>query len=137
MKHTYLLLSLWCLLLACTMSCADASIASDQDKLQGVWLAQTESLNGLKKEVDFQYIFSKDTLTFIDETGQKEVYKYTLDTTSTPKYLNIQPEDATPVSVAYTLDGDDLTIVIAEPGFRPTDLSDTHQEVIVCKRKGS
>jgi uncharacterized protein (TIGR03067 family) len=127
------------------MSCGvtgDAAKSTDQANIQGTWLAQTESQNGIKKDVSFLYIFKGDTITFIDETGKEMKYLFKLDTTVNPKLITIQPADtpnnSTPVSVAYELDGDSLTIVVAPPGLRPTEISDKNdQELIICKRKGS
>ena len=63
-----------------------------------------------------------------------------METASKLKLITIRPEempaDSTPVSVAYELDGDSLTLVIAPAGSRPTGISDKNdQELIVCKRK--
>lgn len=127
------------------MSCGvrgDAEKSTDQANIQGVWLAQTESLNGIEKNVTYQYVFKGDKVTFTDETGKEMKYSFKLDTASNPKFLIIQPEDtltnSTPVSVAYELDGNSLKIVVAPPGLRPTEISDkNNQELIICKRKGS
>ena len=44
--------------------------------------------------------------------------------------------DSAPVRVAYALDGDALTIVIADAGSQPAELSDrNNQGLIVCTRK--
>lgn len=137
--------SLIILLLIFAMSCGvtgDAAKSTDQAKIQGTWLAQTESQNGVKKNVSYIYIFREDKVTFIDETGKEMKYSFKLDTTGNPKLLIIRPEDtltnSTPVSVAYELDGDTLTIVVAPPGLRPTEISDKNdQELIICKRKSS
>lgn len=127
------------------MSCGvtgDAAKSTDQANIQGTWLAQTESQNGIKKNVSYLYIFRKDKVTFIDETGKEMKYSFKLETTGNLKLLTIQPEEtlanSTPVSVAYELDGNSLTIVVAPPGLRPTEISDrNNQELIICKRKGS
>jgi uncharacterized protein (TIGR03067 family) len=137
--------SLIILVIVCALSCGvggDAAKSNDQANLQGTWLAQSESQNGIKKNVSFLYIFNGDTFTFIDETGKVMKYSFKLDTTSNPKLIIIQPEEtltnSTPVSVAYELDGDSLKIVVAPPGLRPTEISDKNdQELIICKRKGS
>ena len=137
--------SLTILLLIFAMSCGvtgDAAKSTDQANIQGTWLAQTESQNGIKKDVSFLYIFKGDTITFIDETGKEMKYLFKLDTIVNPKLITIQPADtpnnSTPVSVAYELDGDSLTIVVAPPGLRPTEISDrNNQELIICKRKGA
>ena len=138
-------LSLTLLVVVCALSCSgagDALKSTDQANIQGVWLAQTESQNGVKKNVSYLYIFKKDKVTFIDETGKEMKYSFKLNTTGNPKLLIIRPEDtlanSAPVSVAYVLDGDSLTIVVAPPGLRPTEISDkNNQELIICKRKGS
>lgn len=137
--------SLIILLLIFVMSCGvteDAAKSTDQANIQGAWLAQTESQNGIKKNVSYLYVFNGDKLTFTDETGKEMKYSFKLDTTGNPKLLIIRPEDtltnSTPVSVAYELDGDSLKIVVAPPGLRPTEISDkNNQELIICKRKGS
>src|SRR5215218_3602043 len=115
------------LVLVCALSCGvggDAAKSSDQENIQGVWLAQTESQNGSKKDVTYQYVFRGDKVTFTDETGKEMKYSFRLDTTSNLKLIIIQPEEtltnSTPVSVAYELDGDSLKIVVAPPGLRPT-----------------
>ena len=120
----------------------EAPKSSDQANIQGVWLAQSESQNGHKKNVTYQYIFRGDKVTFIDETGKEMKYSFKLDTVSNLKLITIRPEetltDSTPVSVAYELDGDSLKIVVAPHGSRPTEISDKNdQELIICKRKGS
>lgn len=132
------------LVLVCTFSCGigNGKKSSDQANLQGTWLAQSESLNGIKKEVTFVYIFKDDKITFIDETGKEITYTFRLDTTSILKFIVIQPEEklniSEPVSIAYELDGDSLKIVVAPPGLRPAEISDRYdQELITCKRKGS
>lgn len=133
------------LVIVSVISCGaggDAPRLSDQENIQGMWLAQTESVNGIKREVDFQYIFKEDTLTFIDETGMEVKYSFRLDTSSKPKFIVIQPADAptnsTPVNVGYELDSNSLKIVVAPAGLSPTEISDNNdQELIICKRKGS
>jgi uncharacterized protein (TIGR03067 family) len=120
----------------------DAATSTDQSKLQGVWLGQLESQNGVKKNVSYQYIFKGDKINFIDETGMEMKYSFKLDTTGNPRFIIIRSEDtltnSTPVSVGYELDGDSLKIVVAPAGLRPTDISDkNNQELIFCKRKGS
>lgn len=118
----------------------NASKSNDQAKIQGVWLAQTESVNGIKKDVSFMYVFKEDKITFTDETGKEVNYFFKLDTNSNPKLIIIQPEemlsDSKPVSVAYELDRDLLKIVVAPPGLIPLEISDkNNQELIICKRK--
>lgn len=119
---------------------ADAPKSTDQANIQGVWLAETESQNGHKKNVTYQYVFEGDKITFRDETGKEIKYLFKLDTAGKLKLLVLQPADSltnsTPVSVAYELEGDSLKIVVAAPGSRPTEISDkNNQELIVCKRK--
>jgi uncharacterized protein (TIGR03067 family) len=119
----------------------DAAKSPDQANIQGVWLAQSESQNGIKKNVSYMYVFKGDKLTFRDETGKEMMYSFKLDTSSNLKLIIIQPDDtptkSTPVSVAYELSGDSLKIVVAPPGLRPTEISDeNNQELIICKRKG-
>ena len=131
------------LLLISAISCgvtSDPAKSNDQVNIQGTWLAQTESQNGAKKNVSYQYIIGKDSLSFIDETGKEMRYTFNLDTTGNPKLLIIRAVDtltnATPVGVAYVLNGDSLTIVVAPSGLRPTEISDKNdQELIICKRK--
>lgn len=133
------------LALVCAFSCsdaADAATSTDQENLQGTWLGQTESLNGIQKDVSFLYVFKGDTVSFTDETGKEMKYAFRLDTTGNPRLLIIRSEDTltnpTPVSVGYELNGDSLKIVVAPPGLRPTEISDkNNQELIICKRKGS
>ena len=133
------------LVLACSLSCGgpgDSAKSTDQANIQGTWLAQTESINGIQKNVSFLYVFSRDTVSFTDETGKEMKYSFRLDTTGNPKLLIIRSEDTlanpTPVSVGYELSGDSLKIVVAPPGLRPTEISDkNNQELIICKRKGS
>ena len=136
--------SLITLVLLCASLCGiagDAPKSSDQANIQGVWLAQSESQNGHKKDVTYQYVFRGDKVTFKDETGKEMKYSFKLDTASNLKLITIRPEEtltnSTPVSVAYELDGDSLKIVVAPPGLRPTEISDrNNQELIICKRKG-
>ncbi len=131
------------LILLFILSCGvvrNASKSNDQAKIQGVWLAQTESVNGIKKDVSFIYVFKEDKITFTDETGKEVNYFFKLDTNSNPKLIIIQPEemlsDSKPVSVAYELDRDLLKIVVAPPGLIPLEISDkNNQELIICKRK--
>src|SRR5690242_8620734 len=133
------------LLLVCSLSCVDAgnvSTSTDQENIQGAWLGQTESLNGIKKDVSFLYVFKGDTVSFTDETGKEMKYSFRLDTTGNPRLLIIRSADTlanpTPVSVGYELNGDSLKIVVAPPGLQPTEISDkNNQELIICKRKGS
>jgi len=142
---TFMKTSLIIMVLVCALSCGvtkDAAKSTDQANLQGTWLAQSESQNGIKKDVSFLYVFKGDKVTFIDETGKEMKYSFKLDNTGSPKLIVIQPEDtltnSTPVGVAYELDGDSLKIVVAPPGLRPTEISDkNNQELIICKRKGS
>lgn len=131
------------LVLVCASLCGiaeDAPKSSDQARIQGVWLAQSESLNGHTRKVTYQYVFKGDKLTFKDETGKEMKYSFMLETASNLKLITIRPAAAltnsTPVSVAYELDGDSLKIVVAPPGSRPTEISDkNNQELIVCRRK--
>jgi uncharacterized protein (TIGR03067 family) len=133
------------LVLVCALSCGDAgdaAISTDQENLQGAWLGQTESLNGIQKDVSFLYVFKGDTFSFTDETGKEMKYSFRLDTTGNPRLLIIRSEDTltnpTPVGVGYELNGDSLKIVVAPHGLRPTEISDKNdQELIICKRKGS
>jgi uncharacterized protein (TIGR03067 family) len=133
------------LVLVCALSCGvggDAAKSTDHENIQGAWLAQKESINGIIKNVSFLYVFTQDTVRFTDETGRQEKYSFRLDTTGNPRLLIIQSADTltnpTPVSVGYELDGDSLKIVVAPPGLRPTEISDkNNQELIICKRKGS
>lgn len=126
---------------SCLSGCAGhASTSADQARLQGAWLAHSESQNGQSKDVVFQYVFSGTTLTFTDETGQQMKYSFAVVADNTPKLLAIWPEgspaDTPPVRVAYELSGDSLTIVVAPPGSIPADISDKHdQELISCRRK--
>ena len=137
--------SLITLALVCASFCgiaADATKSTDQARIQGVWLAQSESQNGHKRKVAYEYVFRGDKLTFKDDDGKEMKYSFKLDTTGNPKLITIQPVDSltnsTPVSVAYELDGDSLKIVVAPEGLRPTEISDkNNQELIICKRKGS
>lgn len=92
------------------------------------------------KDVFFLYAFNGNKITFTDETGMETTHFFQLDTASNPKMILIQPVDnptnSPPVSVAYELNGDSLTIVVAPPDLRPTVISDqNNQELIVCKRK--
>jgi uncharacterized protein (TIGR03067 family) len=105
-----------------------------------VWLAKTESQNGHTKNVAYQYHFGGNTVTFIDENGKETKYTFKLDTAHNPSLCVLQPKQAPsnskPVSVAYQLSGDSLTIVIAPPGSVPTEMSDrNNQELIICRRK--
>jgi uncharacterized protein (TIGR03067 family) len=140
MKTWIIALALFCATLS--GNAADAPKSSDHANIQGVWLAQTESQNGHKKNVTYQYVFNGDKVTFTDETGKEMKYSFKLETANNLKLITIRPEEAptdtTPVSVAYELDGDSLTIVVAPAGSRPTEISDkNNQELIICKRKGS
>ncbi len=128
-----------------TLSCAVKSEkpkVTDLEYLQGTWMALTETLNGIKKNVSFLYEFKKDTIAFTDETGKVVKYMYKLDTSGKIKLLNLWPEgtpaSSSPVSVGYELSEDSLKIVVAPPGLVPTEISDkNNQELIVCRRKGS
>jgi uncharacterized protein (TIGR03067 family) len=130
-------------ILFCALSCSIGSRvpkATDHANLQGVWLAQTESQNGVTKKVSYLYVFNEDTVAFTDETGKHVKYFFKLDTAANLKLMNIRPVDksmdSTAVSVGYDLRGDFLKIVVAPPGSRPADISDrNNQELIICKRK--
>jgi uncharacterized protein (TIGR03067 family) len=127
------------------LSCGDArdmATTTDYENIQGSWLGQTESVNGVQKNVSFLYVFEGDTVSFTDETGKEMKYSFRLDTTSYPRLLIIRSADTlanpTPVSVGYELNGESLKIVVAPPGLRPTEISDkNNQELIICRRKGS
>src|ERR1043166_9084095 len=115
--------SLITLVFVCALWCGvagDAPKSTDQANIQGVWLAQSESQNGHKRNVTYQYVFRGDRVTFRDETGKEMKYSFKLDTVNDLKLLVIQPEEpvtnSTPVSVAYELNGDSLKIVVAAPG---------------------
>lgn len=138
-------ISLILLVIVCALSCgvvSNSAKSTDQSNIQGTWLAQSESQNGIKKVVTYLYVFRGDKVTFTDETGKEIKYSFKLETTGNLKLITIRPEEtlaiSTPVSVAYELDGDSLKIVVAPPGLRPTEISDrNNQELIICKRKGS
>lgn len=135
--------SLITLVFACFSLCGCAGSApqsSDQANIQGIWLAQSESQNGHTKNVSFKYVFRGDKVAFTDETGTEMKYSFKLDSDGHLKFITIWPDEslasATPVSVAYELHGDSLTIVVAPSGSRPTEISDRNdQELIVCRRK--
>ncbi|MBS1511878.1 MAG: hypothetical protein JST86_13610 [Bacteroidetes bacterium] len=137
--------AIFILVLVYALSCGvtgDAAKSTDQANIQGIWLAQSESQNGITKNVSYQYDFSGNKLSFRDETGKEMKYSFKLDTAGNIKLLIIQSEeahaDSTPVSVGYELIGDALKIVVAPPGMRPAAISDkNNQELIICKRKGS
>lgn len=136
MKGTLLPLVLVCASWSSLAECAP--IASDQDRIQGVWLAQTESQNGQKKKVAYRYIFRGDKVKFFDENGTQTTYTFKLEPIRNPKLCIIRAAGANskPVSVAYQLNGDSLKIVVANPGSVPKDISDrNNQELIICKRK--
>ena len=136
MKSTFLPLVLVCASWSNLAECAP--IASDQERIQGVWLAQTESQSGRRKPVTYRYIFLADRVKFIDENGAETTYSFKLDPTRNPKLCIIRAmgADSKPVSVAYELKGDSLKIVVANPGSVPQDISDKNsQELIICKRK--
>ena len=136
--------SLILLVIVCALSCGvvnNSAKSTDQANIQGTWLAQSESQNGIKKDVTYLYVFKEHKVTFTDETGKEMKYSFKLETTGNLRLITIQSEDtlvnSTPVSVAYELDGDSLKIVVAPPGLRPTEISDkNNQELIICKRKG-
>ena len=77
--------------------------ATDLANLQGVWLAQSESQNGNKRDVRYEYVFSGNKLIFKDETGKEMKYRFKLETAGSLKLITIQPEEteanAPPVSV--------------------------------------
>ena len=84
--------SLIILVLVCALSCGiggDAAKSTDQANIQGVWLAQTESQNGIKKNVSYLYVFKGDKLTFTNETGKEVKYAFKLDTTGNLKLIII------------------------------------------------
>jgi uncharacterized protein (TIGR03067 family) len=134
---------LFILSLVYALSCGESKVAKvsdDQKDIQGIWLAQTESVNGKTKEVSYVYEFKGDQLSFKDETGKEMKYLFNLDTMGNVKLIVIRPintvADSTPISVGYALNGDLLKIVVAPPGLRPNELSDKNdQELIICKRK--
>ena len=136
-----LLLNLWILLFC--FSCNSARLSnksSDYLNLQGIWLAETESQNGIKKNVTFQYNFSGNLLTFTDETGQTVKYNFELGKIKNLKVINIIPEgspkDSKSVSVGYELKSNLLKIVVAPSGLIPLDISDkNNQELIISRRK--
>jgi uncharacterized protein (TIGR03067 family) len=138
-------ISLLLLVIVGAWSCGivnDPAKSTDQAKIQGTWLGQTESQNGIKKNVSYLYVFEGDKITFTDETGKEMKYSFWLDTASNPNLIIIQPGDSlsnsTPVRVAYELNGDSLKIVVAPEGLRPTEISDkNNQELIICRRKDS
>jgi uncharacterized protein (TIGR03067 family) len=126
-----------CLLGGCA---AGGARSVDHERLQGIWLAESESQSGRTKPVSFRYVFSGDTLVFTDENAQEMTYAFKLESKGPLRLITIWPsesrEEATPVSVAYELAGDSLTLVIAPPGLRPAEISDRNdQELILCRRK--
>ena len=87
--------SLITLILVCASLCgiaADAPKSTDQASIQGVWLAQSESQNGHKRNVAYQYVFRGDKLTFKDGSQKEMKYSFKLDTASKLNLLIIQPE---------------------------------------------
>jgi len=69
--------SFFLLLIVSAFSCntaGDPAKSTDQENIQGTWLAQTESLNGVEKKVSFRYVFDRDTITFTDETDKQVKY---------------------------------------------------------------
>jgi uncharacterized protein (TIGR03067 family) len=137
-------ISLLIVVLFCALSCGivrDKTKSTDHTNIQGVWLGQTESQNGILKNVTYLYDFKGDELTFTDENGKEMKYSFRLDTAVYPRLIIIQSKDSliisAPVSVAYELHGDSLKIVVAPEGLHPTEISDkNNQELISCKRKG-
>ncbi len=121
---------------------SNAKAPDDRTNIQGVWLAQRESLNGKSKQVNFRYVFKGDKVTFTDETGREEKYTFKLDPMSKPKLCLIWPigsdKKSKPVAVGYRLNGNSLTLIVAPEGKRPRDISDKYdQELIVCARSRS
>ena len=142
MKTTIIALALACVSL-CGVA-ADTSKSTDQQNIQGNWVAQSATANGFKIDAkDCQYMFSGDRLTirYTDDMEKKEVkYLFKLDTTNSPKLLVVTPEqaltNATICSSAYELRGDSLKIALSCPGTRPTEISEKNsQMLIVFKRK--
>lgn len=127
---------------AFTASCAliGGTLKTSEDaQIRGVWLAQTESQNGHKRNVDYRYDFTGDILIFRDETGAKVNYPYILETENGLNFIAIRPEGAPAnsprIKVAYEIKGNTLILVIAPEGSTPTEISDKNDyELIVCKR---
>ena len=139
MKTSILTLALFCFTL-CGMA-ADTPKSDDQQNIQGDWVGQSGTSNGFKLDevVGCHYIFSGDKLAISDATGKEMKFTFKLDTSSNPKLLVQQSEqaltNATLCNIAYELNGDTLKIAIANPGTRPTGMSDKEQMVINFKRK--
>lgn len=138
-KTSILTLALFCVSL-CGLA-ADVPKSKDQQNIQGDWVGESGTSNGFKLEevVGCHYVFSGDRLAIRDKTGKEMKFSFKLDTSSSPKLLVQQPEqaltNATLCNVAYELNGDTLKIAIANPGTRPTGMSDKEQMVIIFKRK--
>ena len=139
MKTSFLTLALACISLFSLA--ADIPKTNDQQNLQGEWIAESATANGVKVEdaAGFHYIFSGDRLTIRDTTGKEVKYSFKIDASSKPNLLVLQPQqaltNATMCSAAYELNGAILKVVIGNPGTRPTEMSDKDQILTVLKRK--
>jgi uncharacterized protein (TIGR03067 family) len=139
MKTSFLTLALVCI--ALFSLAADIPKTNDQQNLQGEWIAESATANGVKVEdaAGFQYIFREDKLTISNMIGKEVKYSFKIDASSKPKLLVLQPlqalTNATMCSAAYELNGAILKVVIGNPGTRPTEMSDKDQILTVLKRK--
>ena len=91
--------------------------APDRAKLQGVWKVVASAGGGetITPETGGKVVVSGDTLT-LAIGDRKQEFRYTLDSTKTPKWLDLIADKTTVVPCIYDLDGDALRIRFPKGG---------------------
>jgi uncharacterized protein (TIGR03067 family) len=128
-----------CLLL---IGCKSKSAKSDQDLIQGTWEMLTVEGKGqlVFNYVDVKdkprWVVSSDKVNIISEMGDNPC-TFTLNTTSSPKQIDLfGPHDNNKVGI-YELNGDELKVcqVSKEMGARPTEFSSKDRGALIVFRR--
>jgi uncharacterized protein (TIGR03067 family) len=131
--------------MASSVTCAGGA---KSDELQGVWKAESIVRSGKKappSEVEgIQFAFTGNKLTVKGNTnpGSEDVCTYVIDTTKSPKTLDIHgPKNRinNPMLCIYSVDGDELKVCYRKTSSgRPdsfTSTKDSGNTIIVFKRE--
>ncbi len=123
--------ALWTLTAA--LALAAAADKKDEDLLQGRWKVMSVENNGKKAEAkviaNMKLVVAGDKMTALDGNDVMDEYTFRLDPTAKPRAIDLTiqtgDEKGKTVRGIYRLEGDALTVCVAEPDKkdRPREFS--------------